>query len=98
MAKLKAGLSRPKQTIQLNPLEIREMIINGIGLDLGLAFGIEKIVSKDIILCFDCELQTNIASSISAKDAYDTPQLSIRYGKAGNDFAILPRFFIRKVL
>lgn len=71
---------------------------NGIGLDLGLAFGIEKIVSKDIILCFDCELQTNIATSISAKDAYDNPQLSIRYGKAGNEFSILPRFSIRKVL
>lgn len=27
MAKLKVGLNHPKQTIQLNPLEIREMII-----------------------------------------------------------------------
>ena len=71
---------------------------DGLGLDLGLAFGIEKIVSRDIILCLDCELKTNIASSISAKDALDIPQLSIRHSKAGNEFSILPRFSIRKVL
>ena len=70
---------------------------NGLGLDLGLVFGIEKIVSRDVILCLDCELQTNIASSMSAKDALDTPQLTIKHSKAGNDFAILPRFSIRKV-
>ena len=70
---------------------------DGFGLDLGLAFGIEKIVSRDIILCLDCELQTNIVSSISAKDVFDTP-LSIEYNRAGNAFSILPRFSIRKVL
>lgn len=70
---------------------------DGLGLDLGLAFGIEKIVSRDIILCLDCELQTNIVSSMSTKDVFDTP-LSVEYNRAGNTFAILPRFSIRKVL
>ena len=70
---------------------------DGFGLDLGLAFGIEKIVSDGVILCLDCELQTNIVSSISAKDVFDT-SLSIEYNRAGNAFSILPRFSIRKIL
>lgn len=68
---------------------------DGLGLDLGLAFGIEKIVSRDIILCLDCELQTNIVSSMSTKDVFDTP-LSVEYNRAGNTLRFCQDFLFEK--